>query len=187
MYTDGIGTRIIAGHVVDVEEGILGIGKTHHGAANVCIAIHNSLRKVSIFIPTKQNECLSKLIVTHNVLNLQMPGHTELGYVRTVYQWILAEPQSHRVLHNTADIEGRLPMSVYATQVLTDIAKAIRIIAVIVLQIARLQVQGGQIFQFLVPHHCGHACCRIIAGQLPCCHKIAPLIVLIHNEVAMWT
>lgn len=56
MYTDGIGTRIVAGHVVDVEEGILWIGKTHHGAADVRIAIHNSLRKVSIFIPTKQDE-----------------------------------------------------------------------------------------------------------------------------------
>lgn len=85
MYTDGIGTRIVAGHVINVEEGILGIGKAHHGTADVCIAIHDSLRKVSIFIATKRKDFFHKLNVTRNVLNLQMPGHTELGYVRTVY------------------------------------------------------------------------------------------------------
>lgn len=85
MYTNGIGTRIVAGHVVDVEEGILGIGKAYHGTADVCIAIHNSLRKVSIFIPTKQKDSFYKLKITRNVFNLQMPGHTKLGYVRTVY------------------------------------------------------------------------------------------------------
>lgn len=51
MHTYSIGACIVAGHVVDVEEGILGIGKAHHGTADVCIAIHDSFRKMSIFIP----------------------------------------------------------------------------------------------------------------------------------------
>lgn len=50
MHAHRISAGIIAGHVVDVEEGILGIGEAHHGTADVRIAIYDSFRKVSVFI-----------------------------------------------------------------------------------------------------------------------------------------
>lgn len=54
MHSHGIGAGIVAGHVVDVEEWVLGIRESHHGTADVRVAIDHSLRKMTIFIPGKQ-------------------------------------------------------------------------------------------------------------------------------------
>jgi len=52
--SNGIDTGVVAGRVVDVEEGVLGIGEAHHGTAHMGITVQHSLHKVSILFTEKE-------------------------------------------------------------------------------------------------------------------------------------
>lgn len=46
--SDGIDTGIVAGSIVDVEEGVLRIGEAHHGTAHMGVPVQHGFHKVSI-------------------------------------------------------------------------------------------------------------------------------------------
>lgn len=98
---------------------------------------------------------------------------------------MLSEPQTHRLIHQIGHIQGPIPGTIHTAKILTQIPKTVTIMAVIVLQIAGLEVQGGQILQFLIPDHGGHASRRIITWQRTRGYVVPSLIMFIQDKGAI--